>query len=201
MDERLTEEGIEHLQTAARELISAARIFLDVVEEFVEEPERVAHSLTGVVEAFKDIAGRPVQPWEAHAWTASTRGSSGRGSGGSDRSGSARGGGQNSGGSRRNRLRDDEPTLFPTEPGTDDMAGSSTEGLDGDRPARSDDGRSDNGSTRDSEWAVWDDDDDALGPVVDIRVNAQRSGAKESTRKKRATSGSGRSTVKRITVD
>jgi hypothetical protein len=32
-------EAVEHLQTAARELIAAARAFLDVAEEVVEDPK------------------------------------------------------------------------------------------------------------------------------------------------------------------
>jgi hypothetical protein len=35
-------EGLDHLQTAARELIEAARAMLDVVEEVVAEPESAA---------------------------------------------------------------------------------------------------------------------------------------------------------------
>ena len=50
MDDRRTAEGVEHLQTAARELLSAARAFLDVVEEVVEDPERVSNAAQGVSE-------------------------------------------------------------------------------------------------------------------------------------------------------
>ncbi|HEY8527117.1 MAG TPA: hypothetical protein VIL48_19250 [Acidimicrobiales bacterium] len=35
-------EGLEHLQTAARELIQAARAMLDVAEDLVNDPEAVA---------------------------------------------------------------------------------------------------------------------------------------------------------------
>ncbi len=35
------ERGTEHLQTAAREMLSAARAFLDAVEDLVEDPERI----------------------------------------------------------------------------------------------------------------------------------------------------------------
>ena len=35
-------EGLEHLQTAALELIAAARAFLDVAEELVREPAAAA---------------------------------------------------------------------------------------------------------------------------------------------------------------
>lgn len=68
MNERRAEEGIEHLQAAAHELIAAARVFLDAIEELVEEPDRVRDSIVGVVDLVKDAAGRRTQPWEAHAW-------------------------------------------------------------------------------------------------------------------------------------
>lgn len=187
MDERLTEEGIEHLQSAARELISAARIFLDVVEDLVEEPERITNTLSGVVEAFRDIAARPVQPWEAHAWGESAGtgpdGASGRrdattrrGAGGSGRSDTGR------------RHRSDEPTLFP---------------LDDDVPEPID---------VDSDWAVWDDEETG-NPVVDIRRAARRTkgttadGTSAATTDRRVrgseepSSTPRRSTVRRITVD
>jgi hypothetical protein len=41
MDEARTTDAVEHLQTAARELIAAARLFLDAAEEVVEDPSRV----------------------------------------------------------------------------------------------------------------------------------------------------------------
>jgi hypothetical protein len=50
-DER-TAEGLEHLQTAAREMIEAARAFLDVVDDFVRDDEKVA----SVAEAFGSVA-------------------------------------------------------------------------------------------------------------------------------------------------
>ena len=39
-------EGVEHLQTAALEMIAAARIFLDVAEDLVRDPSDL---LAGVV--------------------------------------------------------------------------------------------------------------------------------------------------------
>ena len=42
-------ESVEHLRSAARELIAAARSALDAAEEFVDDPETVA-SLTDVAE-------------------------------------------------------------------------------------------------------------------------------------------------------
>ncbi len=35
------EKGTEHLQVAAREMLSAARAFLDAIEDIVEDPDRI----------------------------------------------------------------------------------------------------------------------------------------------------------------
>jgi hypothetical protein len=45
-------EGLDHLQTAAREMIAAARAFLDVVEEMVDDRDAVS----SVVEAVTSVA-------------------------------------------------------------------------------------------------------------------------------------------------
>ncbi|MCB0978297.1 MAG: hypothetical protein KDB02_12650 [Acidimicrobiales bacterium] len=50
------EQGVEHLQRAAREMIAASRAFLDVVEELVERPEGVREVL-GAVSSLGDVAG------------------------------------------------------------------------------------------------------------------------------------------------
>lgn len=47
-------DGMEHLQTAARELVAAARSFLDVVEQVVEDDQRMA----GAASSFADLIGR-----------------------------------------------------------------------------------------------------------------------------------------------
>jgi hypothetical protein len=47
-------EGLEHLQTAARELIQAARAMLDVAEDLVNDPEAAA-SMVGAVGALGDL--------------------------------------------------------------------------------------------------------------------------------------------------
>ena len=47
-------EGIDHLQRAARELVAAARSFLDVVEQVVEDDER----LSGAASSIADLVGR-----------------------------------------------------------------------------------------------------------------------------------------------
>ena len=46
------EQGVEHLQAAAHEMLAAARSFLDVVEDVVSDREKlsgVAHSLTDLL--------------------------------------------------------------------------------------------------------------------------------------------------------
>jgi hypothetical protein len=73
-DERAA-EGLDHLQRAAREMVAAARSFLDVVEDLVEDRDalnEVATSLSGAAAAVgqavrQGLGGRPA-PWEAAAW-------------------------------------------------------------------------------------------------------------------------------------
>ena len=68
--------AVEHLQTAARELVAAARSFLDVVEEVVEDPERLSGAATSVVDLLREGLGAvarpssPLEPWERAAWSA-----------------------------------------------------------------------------------------------------------------------------------
>lgn len=54
------QDGVEHLQRAAREMLSASRAFLDVVEELVERPE-VVQDLLGAVGSLGDLAGRAIR--------------------------------------------------------------------------------------------------------------------------------------------
>lgn len=64
-DERAA-EGVEHLQAAARELLAAARSFLDVVEDVVEDRARFAEAATVVGEVVRDglgLAGRRTRSW------------------------------------------------------------------------------------------------------------------------------------------
>lgn len=42
MNDERAAEGLDHLQTAAMEMIAAARAFLDVAEEFVADRDKVA---------------------------------------------------------------------------------------------------------------------------------------------------------------
>lgn len=48
-------EAVEHLQNAARELIAAARAFLDVAEELVDEPEAGEALLQSLGDAVRRI--------------------------------------------------------------------------------------------------------------------------------------------------
>lgn len=56
MDDPRTAEGIEHLQAAARELVAAARSFLDVVEQVVDDDDR----FSGAASSFADLLGRGI---------------------------------------------------------------------------------------------------------------------------------------------
>lgn len=52
-------EGVEHLQAAARELIEAARDFLDVAQQVVDDPratESVVETLTGLARVVRRSA-------------------------------------------------------------------------------------------------------------------------------------------------
>lgn len=69
MDERRTAEGVEHLQAAARELLGAARAFLDVVEEVVEDSDRLSGAAATISDLVRNFTGRGPQPWEQAAWT------------------------------------------------------------------------------------------------------------------------------------
>jgi len=65
---------VEHLQSAAREMISAARAVLDVLEDLVEDPDRVrdvvdsAGSAVGEVISLSKRRPRPSNPWFDEAW-------------------------------------------------------------------------------------------------------------------------------------
>jgi len=58
--------GVEHLQAAGREFLSAARSFLDAVEEVVEDRTRLgdlAESFTGFLGELADAARGDRTPW------------------------------------------------------------------------------------------------------------------------------------------
>ena len=54
-------DGVEHLQSAAREMIAAARTFLDVVEEVVGDNVAVA-SVADALGSFGQVVSRGGQP-------------------------------------------------------------------------------------------------------------------------------------------
>jgi hypothetical protein len=76
MEDDRSAEAVEHLQAAARELLLAARSFLDVVEDVVEDRERLVGAASSVVDLLRDgVTGAmsptsPLQPWEQAAWGA-----------------------------------------------------------------------------------------------------------------------------------
>jgi len=55
------QDGLNHLQAAAREMIAAARAFLDAAEAVVEDPQQVTQAV-GVVGSFVKAASAAVQP-------------------------------------------------------------------------------------------------------------------------------------------
>ncbi len=55
--ERLVQEGLDHLQRAARETISAMRALLDAAEELVEDPRR-AETLAATLGSLAEAAVR-----------------------------------------------------------------------------------------------------------------------------------------------
>jgi hypothetical protein len=61
VNEDRAREVVEHLQTAALELIAAARAALDVAEELVKDPPSAAGALGGMSEAGRR-ASRPDRP-------------------------------------------------------------------------------------------------------------------------------------------
>jgi hypothetical protein len=67
-DERVA-DGIEHLQTAARELISAARSFLDVLDDVVDDREKLRDlgaTVSSVVDSAVRAARTPDDPFRRH---------------------------------------------------------------------------------------------------------------------------------------
>ena len=65
MTDDATKSGIDHLQSAALELIAAARSFLDVAEELVKEPEAsaaVVRAAAGVAAAVLGGGQPPSDP-------------------------------------------------------------------------------------------------------------------------------------------
>jgi len=63
VNEERADEGLEHLQTAAEELIAAARAFLDVAEDVVRDPG-TASAVLGLFDGVAQAArrARPGRP-------------------------------------------------------------------------------------------------------------------------------------------
>lgn len=51
------QDGLDHLQRAAREMIAASRSLLDVAEDLVDDPRSLGR-LAGLFETVGDLAGR-----------------------------------------------------------------------------------------------------------------------------------------------
>jgi hypothetical protein len=45
-----SDEGVAHLQAAAREMVAAARVFLDAIEEVVADDDRIGRVVVGVTD-------------------------------------------------------------------------------------------------------------------------------------------------------
>lgn len=56
MSEKRAREGVEHLQTAAVEVIGALRAFLDVAEDVVRDPSAVTTLAASLLEATRTAA-------------------------------------------------------------------------------------------------------------------------------------------------
>ncbi|WP_334142793.1 hypothetical protein [Rhabdothermincola sp.] len=69
MNDERAAQGIDHLQAAAREMIAAARAFLDVVEELIEDRDQVASVVHAVGSAARGAARavRDANPMDPHA--------------------------------------------------------------------------------------------------------------------------------------
>jgi hypothetical protein len=63
MNDDRAAEGLDHLQTAALEMIQAARAFLDVAEDLVADRDKVAE----VVSAFGSVADAATRAARGHA--------------------------------------------------------------------------------------------------------------------------------------
>lgn len=65
------ERGTEHLQTAAREMLSAARAFLDAVEDLVEDPDRIkelGHAVGTVAQQVARVGRSAMTSEDDAAW-------------------------------------------------------------------------------------------------------------------------------------
>ena len=62
MTEDRAVEGLEHLQTAALELIAAAKAFLDVAEDVVRDPGVAVTIVSAAAGVGRAVFGGPVAP-------------------------------------------------------------------------------------------------------------------------------------------
>lgn len=76
------DRGVEHLQTAAHEMIAAARSFLDVVEDVVSDREKLRGVADAVTELVASAGGSLARVADRVTGTPAERGSSADGSGG-----------------------------------------------------------------------------------------------------------------------
>ena len=60
MNDERAKQGVEHLQAAAIEVISAFRAFLDVAEDVLRDPSAVTAFASSIVESAKAAATAPV---------------------------------------------------------------------------------------------------------------------------------------------
>ena len=56
MNEQRAREGVEHLQTAALEVIAAVRAFLDIAEDVVRDPAQVTSLVQDLADAGRQAA-------------------------------------------------------------------------------------------------------------------------------------------------
>ena len=59
MNEQRAREAVEHLQTAALEVIASLRAFLDVAEDLVRDPAKVSGVVNDLADIGRRAAGSP----------------------------------------------------------------------------------------------------------------------------------------------
>jgi hypothetical protein len=62
VNEDRAREGVEHLQTAAIEVIAAVRAFLDVAEAVVRDPAAAATAASTLLDVARSASGAPADP-------------------------------------------------------------------------------------------------------------------------------------------
>ena len=64
MNDQRAREGLDHLQSAALEVIAAVRAFLDVAEDLVRDPSQVAAVVQGLADNAQPSAASSADPAE-----------------------------------------------------------------------------------------------------------------------------------------